>query len=898
MHTNVKTYLRSGKVASDQMEATVKACSSYIRNEGQRSPRKAISLARKFVAKTRINDARFLSTALRTLGWACRLEGDFAKSAEAYLEARLLCRHDPLWRARIDRILIDIYMYLGRTGESRRRMRLAIGAFEKLGLKDEVAKTQVNWANVLHRQDRHREAHRIYEKAGRFFRTASQPLALALCYYNEANTLVQLMQFDTAAERYQTAGRLFSENSYGLFALECRYGEAWLRMLEGDYHEALKRIADCEEGYRSLSQQRGIMLCNLDRADAFLGLNLYTDARHAARQAYRLARKQGTGYEAAKASFMIGKASLATGDRRGAAQAFARAAEGFEQEKNQPFLAAVQLSVNTLQNGTHSLKKLDAVRKKFARAQLPLLEAVCDLQSVAARPDLTEAWRRLRYNRAVRSVPHLFAQYQTLLGDRVACRGHKARARKHWSRAVEVLDAVRAQLPPVDLRATFLRQRTDPYRRLIRADLERHPARSAAWSERLQCAGLWTLPPWDQKNRELRDEALSGLSELARRVTALSARLSDDVGRRSGGSAGAPFRRLEDRIRLALSSLDTSSPAVTGRTDRLQREFKDLSKRLPIVQFVSDGDDLIALVHEAGTTRSRLYPGGRRRLSQTIGCWQLMMSRTMTGRNGKRVAGSRDETDLFTQLGAWLWQPLELSGDHKRVLILPDSKLTNLPWSAIKTQGEYLCERHQVMITPSLRHFQRAGGVHVRSKKVELLVGRSNDLRGVDGELNLLKDLAAADLSVHNPCRREDWPDGASAHLWHYTGHAMLRSDNPFYSSLLLDDGPLYAADFRLKKCRVNLVTLAACRTGQQVYLPGEEMTGLVSALLEMGARSVLAGLWAVSDDTASAWMREFYSNYFEGKSIGQAYRSAAMTVREQYPSAYHWAAFAVYGAG
>ena len=60
----------------------------------------------------------------------------------------------------------------------------------------------------------------------------------------------------------------------------------------------------------------------------------------------------------------------------------------------------------------------------------------------------------------------------------------------------------------------------------------------------------------------------------------------------------------------------------------------------------------------------------------------------------------------------------------------------------------------------------------------------------------------------------------------------------------------------------------------------------------------VLAGLWAVSDETASLWMHEFYRNYFEGRSIGESYRSAAMTVREQFPSAYHWAAFAVYGAG
>jgi len=898
MRADVRTYLRTGRIAAGKTDAVSSACNSYIRRECQRSPRKAISLARSFVARTRKHNQPFVSTALRTLGWAYRLDSNFVKSAEAFLEARKLCRHDLLWRARIDRTLIDIYMYLGRTGESRRRMHRAITGFKKLGLKGEIAETQVNWANVLHRQDRHREARRIYQKAGRHFTSVSDTLGLALCYYNEANTLVQLMQFGSAAERYQTAGELFLKHKYDLYALECQYGQAWLHMLEGNYHEALRRLADCEQGYRSLSHVRGIMLCSLDRAEAFLGLNLYYEARDAAREAYGHARKLATRYEAAKASFFIGKALLAVGDRRGAGRALARAAEGFAREKNQPFLAAVQLTVNALQNGNHSLRELNAVRQKFARVRLPLLEAVCDLQLVTLKPDQTRAWHRLRYNRAVRSVPHLFAQHKTLLGDRAARRGDKTRARKYWSQAVEALDSVRAQLPPVDLRTNFLRQRTDPYRRLIRADLDRHPSRSAAWSERMQCAGLWTLSSQDEQYPALRNEALNSLAELARRVTAISTKLSGELGRRSLGCTGTPFRQLENRIRLALSNLDAASSDIAGRTAQLQREFETLSQRLPIVQLTHDGDDLIALVHEAGATRSRTFVNGMRSLSQMAGCWQLIMSRAMNEKSGHDAGTGRDETDLFTQLGEWLWTPLELSSDHRRILILPDSRLTNLPWSAIMTGDEALCERHHLIIAPSLRHYQRAAGVRVHSRKVELLVGRSSDLTGVEDELKLFNDVADHQVSVHNPCRREDWPDGPSARLWHYTGHAVLRSDNPFYSALLLDDGPLYAADFRLKKSRVSLVTLAACRTGQQVYLPGEEMSGLVSALLEMGARSVLAGLWAVSDRTTSTWMREFYRSYFSGKSIGQSYRSAALTVREQYPSAYHWAAFAVYGAG
>jgi len=141
-------------------------------------------------------------------------------------------------------------------------------------------------------------------------------------------------------------------------------------------------------------------------------------------------------------------------------------------------------------------------------------------------------------------------------------------------------------------------------------------------------------------------------------------------------------------------------------------------------------------------------------------------------------------------------------------------------------------------------------------------------------------------------------PVAGRAHLWHFTGHAELRSDNPFYSYLMLEDGPLFAADFRLKQCRVNLVTLAACRSGEQIAMPGDEATGLVRSLLEMGARNVVAGLWPVFDKSTALWMNSFYSRYFNGSDILDAHHAASMATRKKFPSAYHWAAFSVFGAG
>ena len=110
-----------------------------------------------------------LQTALRSLGWAGLVAGRYVESKEAYLSARKLLRHDAILRARIDRVLIDVYMYLGKFGEAQKRASNALAAFKIAKADDDIAKTKVNYANLLHRQDRHREAQKLYREAGEFF---------------------------------------------------------------------------------------------------------------------------------------------------------------------------------------------------------------------------------------------------------------------------------------------------------------------------------------------------------------------------------------------------------------------------------------------------------------------------------------------------------------------------------------------------------------------------------------------------------------------------------------------------------------------------------------------------------------------------------------------------------
>ncbi len=901
MERIARVFLTTGKCTGVDLETLSRECNRIVRRETEKSASRAIELGRQFVRRAEQYGGEMAATACRALGWAYLVAGKFHDAHRTYLKARDLVKRDALARARVDRVLIDVCMYLGDLKQARRHARLAMNTFEKQHAESDLAKTKVNYANLLHRQDRHREAGRLYAQAADFFDAQGNDLAVAFCLYNRANTLVQLFDFDEAASLYRRAHKIFIGHDHHLRANGCQYGLAWLHMLEGNFHVALQELAECEDSYRKASQDREVVLCQLDRAEVFLGLNLFSDAREMAREAERKARKLGIKYEAAKAALFYAKASVGIGRKTDARGALKRAEDDFARENNKPFLAAVHLAQAQINDGkSKRMAELEHVGRKFSQVQLPLWEAICDLQLLAARPDDARPLKKLRRNKAVKTVPHLFACWQTILGDREAERHRIDAAVDHWNRAADLLDAVRAKLPPVDMRSAFSRRNTDPHRRLVQVEAGRDPVVASCWAERLKTAGIWSVPDDAFEANPARSRALESLSQLADQAAALSWKISESAGRRAAVriETNKILEKLQRKVRQDLAIAEKPDSRTADSLGNLRRLMLEASMQRTVVQFHLNGDDVYAFVHERGATRCHRYRGGARMVGQLMGRWRFMVERAPFASGRPSVSDLQDEHRLLADIGAWLWSPLEISRRREKLLILPEGRLSNLPWSAIVNGGEALVVSHDLVISPSLRHYLHAQAQKSRSKQIRVFVGNTDGLSQARQEYAPLVAAGNGEVLINDPCRRSDWPDAGAARVWHYTGHAQLRGDNPFYSSLILSDGPIFAADFRLKRNRVGLVTLAACRTGEQAYQAGEESSGLVRSFMEMGARNVVASHWAVSDRATAYWMKKFYDRYLSGRSAGRAAREAAIQVREKYPSAYHWAAFSVYGAG
>jgi CHAT domain-containing protein len=123
----------------------------------------------------------------------------------------------------------------------------------------------------------------------------------------------------------------------------------------------------------------------------------------------------------------------------------------------------------------------------------------------------------------------------------------------------------------------------------------------------------------------------------------------------------------------------------------------------------------------------------------------------------------------------------------------------------------------------------------------------------------------------------------------HVAAHGTHERQNPYFSSLLLADGPLFAHELP-RPVTSEHVVLSACDVGQADLRPGDEPLGLTSALLALGVGSVVAAVAPVPDEVAAAAMVDYHRLLAGGRGAAEAL-SATITA---HPGA---RAFNLYGA-
>ena len=139
----------------------------------------------------------------------------------------------------------------------------------------------------------------------------------------------------------------------------------------------------------------------------------------------------------------------------------------------------------------------------------------------------------------------------------------------------------------------------------------------------------------------------------------------------------------------------------------------------------------------------------------------------------------------------------------------------------------------------------------------------------------------------------------------HFATHALSSGDLPYLSepSLVLsfdqnsDDAFFTLDDILALKLDADLVVLSACNTATGKYIAGEGPTAISRAFMYAGAKSVVASLWPVADESTAIFMQEFYAFLLQGEPQGEALRHAKLELRRKgYQDPYFWAPFILIG--
>lgn len=162
--------------------------------------------------------------------------------------------------------------------------------------------------------------------------------------------------------------------------------------------------------------------------------------------------------------------------------------------------------------------------------------------------------------------------------------------------------------------------------------------------------------------------------------------------------------------------------------------------------------------------------------------------------------------------------------------------------------------------------------------------------------------------------------------LIHISSHFNLKPGSNADSFLLLGGGDprRYGLDEigKLRFDNVELLTLSACNTATpngSNDIQGDEIESFAALTQKKGAKSVLATLWAVADDSTTDFVLEFYQNYQTGnlnkaQALRQAQRAflpdktiakqttrsnlrnSASSATAKYAHPYFWSPFVLFG--
>ncbi|NJP09686.1 MAG: CHAT domain-containing protein [Leptolyngbyaceae cyanobacterium RU_5_1] len=259
----------------------------------------------------------------------------------------------------------------------------------------------------------------------------------------------------------------------------------------------------------------------------------------------------------------------------------------------------------------------------------------------------------------------------------------------------------------------------------------------------------------------------------------------------------------------------------------------------------------------------------------------------------------------------WIIKPAEADLANSKIetlVFVLDGALRRIPMAALYDGNQYLAEKYNLALTPGLRLFEpkRLAQSQLKALTAGLTEPRHNfaPLDFVSLELEQIQAKIPTEILLNQQFTSTTLTDKIESSPFpvvHIATHGQFssQSDKTF---ILAWDQPITIDQLdRLLQVReqrsfdaLELLVLSACETAE-----GDKRAalGLAGVAIRAGARSTVASLWLVDDESTALLMSQFYQELKTGATKAEALHRAQLTLLGgKYKHPRFWSAFVLLG--
>ncbi len=726
-------------------------------------------------------------------------------------------------------------------------------------------------ALVLRDLGRFHEAHDDLSRALPYFRRAGDTVWEARSLTWRAFVFLALGLPGRAGTDFARAEELFATNGQELEYAYARHNSGLVALVRGDLPEALTCLDEAGNRYDALGET--IPDLAIDRCSALLAAGLAGEAAREADTALsRIPPEGGIAFKNAELVFAAATAALAAGNSSAARERARQAGRLFRTQGRAVWEARADLVLAQAKYaaGERSASLFRSVEQVAARLEASRADEALQAHLLAGRLALSrertvEADQHLeRAARSRRRRPPLTRSVAWLARALQAEARANARATlAACARGLDALDEHQMTLGATELRAYGTAHGAELATLAQRVAFRRGDVhRLLFWSERWRAVALASRSTPPRHDRELVAElsALRGVTRLLETSEMAAARRNALERER---------RRLETAVQARTRRSPGSRTKEAGQFD-LDALFDELGESRLIELVEVDG---VLHVIIAADRRLRLHTVGSIPEREV----EVQMNRFVLRRIAHRPPQPGDEL-VLTHRGAQLESSLLGSaaadlGDGP-IVVIPPGRLRAVPWTLMPSLRDRV-----VTVAPSASTWMRARRTRPPAqRRVTLVVGPRLTTGGAEVVQLRPRYPEAVTLGQGSATAEHVLSALDGAWLAHIAAHGTFRADNPLFSSIQLDDGPLTVHDFeRLSRAPYQLI-LSSCDSGVAAAVGADELLGLATSLVPLGAVGIVASVVPVNDLAAVPLMLALHDALRRGATLPEALLAARKT--------------------